>query len=65
MCGIAGLIRFGEKAEENIERMKERMLHRGPDAGGTWKSDDGEVVFGHRRTADAVALRAVCDGLQR
>ncbi len=51
MCGIAGLIRFGEKAEENIERMKERMLHRGPDAGGTWKSDDGEVVFGHRRLA--------------
>ena len=51
MCGIAGLIRFGEKSEENIERMKERMLHRGPDAGGTWKSDDGEVVLGHRRLA--------------
>ena len=51
MCGIAGLIRFGESSEENIERMKERMLHRGPDAGGTWKSDDGEVVLGHRRLA--------------
>ena len=51
MCGIAGLIRFGERSEENIERMKERMLHRGPDAGGTWKSDDGEVVLGHRRLA--------------
>ena len=29
--------------------MNERMLHRGPDAGGVWRSEDGKVVFGHRR----------------
>lgn len=25
------------------------MAHRGPDASGTWESDDGRVVFGHQR----------------
>ena len=29
--------------------MKARMLHRGPDAGGTYFSEDGQVTLGHRR----------------
>lgn len=49
MCGIAGLCNWKKDPEENIERMKQRMLHRGPDAGGTWRSPDGNVLFGHRR----------------
>ena len=49
MCGIAGFCNFYGKAQENIERMKERMHHRGPDAGGTYLSEDGNVVLGHRR----------------
>lgn len=49
MCGIAGLIRFGSGSERNIERMKERMVHRGPDGEGTWHNADGSVWFGHRR----------------
>lgn len=49
MCGIAGLIRFGSGSERNIERMKERMAHRGPDGEGTWHNADGSVWFGHRR----------------
>ena len=49
MCGIAGLVRFGDRAKENIERMKERMAHRGPDANGTWHNADGSVWFGHQR----------------
>ena len=55
MCGIAGFCNFpdrkgnGESLKENIERMKQRMYHRGPDAGGSWISEDGNVVFGHRR----------------
>jgi asparagine synthase (glutamine-hydrolysing) len=32
-----------------MERMKARMAHRGPDADGTWLSDDGEVCLGHQR----------------
>lgn len=49
MCGIAGFCNFAGNSIENIERMKARMLHRGPDAGGTFFSDDGRVVLGHRR----------------
>ncbi len=49
MCGIAGFCNWKENPEENIERMKQRMLHRGPDAGGTWFSEDRSLVFGHRR----------------
>lgn len=29
--------------------MNARMYHRGLDAGGIWASEDGHVVFGHRR----------------
>ncbi len=49
MCGIAGFCNFGGNRAENIERMKDRMFHRGPDAGGTFISEDGQVVLGHRR----------------
>lgn len=49
MCGIAGFCNFTGDRQANIERMKERMHHRGPDAGGTYISEDGQVVLGHRR----------------
>lgn len=49
MCGIAGLIGFGRTGRENMEKMRARMVHRGPDAGGTWVSPDGLVVLGHQR----------------
>lgn len=32
-----------------IERMKNAMVHRGPDGDGTWISADGTVGLGHRR----------------
>ena len=49
MCGIAGFCNHPENWKENIEKMNERMYHRGPNAGGYWATDDGNVVFGHRR----------------
>ena len=49
MCGIAGLCGFGTGTKENIEIMKSRMFHRGPDGEGTWISGDGRVGLGHRR----------------
>ncbi len=49
MCGIAGFCNFAGNGKENIERMKERMHHRGPDAGGCYFSEEGNVVLGHRR----------------
>ena len=49
MCGIAGFCNHPKNWEENIKKMNERMLHRGPDAGGIWANEDASVVFGHRR----------------
>ncbi len=49
MCGIAGLLKYKRDAKENIHRMNERMLHRGPDDEGIFVSENGEVALGHRR----------------
>jgi len=49
MCGIAGFCNGEFDWRRNIERMNERMYHRGPDASGIWASEDERVVFGHRR----------------
>lgn len=49
MCGIAGFCNLKGDKEKNIERMKERMYHRGPDAGGNYFSEDGSITLGHRR----------------
>ena len=54
MCGIAGFCNFHgsvKMQEENLEKMKQRMFHRGPDAGGSYFSEDGKVALGHRRLA--------------
>ena len=49
MCGIAGFCNGEFDWKKNIERMNERMYHRGPDASGIWASEDKQVVLGHRR----------------
>ena len=49
MCGIAGLCGWQGDWRRNIEKMNERMSHRGPDASGVWAEEDGSVVLGHRR----------------
>lgn len=49
MCGIAGFCNWKKDWQKNIERMNEKMYHRGPDASGVWSSDDHKVVMGHRR----------------
>lgn len=49
MCGIAGFCNGASDWRKNIEKMNERIYHRGPDASGVWASDDGKVVLGHRR----------------
>ena len=51
MCGIAGFCNWGEGWQRNIERMNEKMYHRGPDASGIRASEDDRVVLGHRRLA--------------
>lgn len=49
MCGIAGFCNYGKNWKENIDRMNEKMYHRGPDGVGVWASEDATVVLGHRR----------------
>ncbi len=49
MCGIAGFCNLKYDRSSNIEKMKEKLFHRGPDAGGSFFSEDGQVTFGHRR----------------
>lgn len=50
MCGIAGMasrLRNVERGE--VEAMRDRLTHRGPDDAGVWVSSDRVVGLGHRR----------------
>jgi asparagine synthase (glutamine-hydrolysing) len=54
MCGIAGIIgRLDDANRAALERMNDAMLHRGPDADGTWVSAPDARGWGtlltHRR----------------
>lgn len=53
MCGIAGVIDFSTNknaVDENIlTSMSDVILHRGPDSGGLWISDDRCCGFSFRR----------------
>src|SRR5215510_6965854 len=54
MCGIAGIIgRLNDSNRAALARMNDAMLHRGPDAGGTWVSSPDDrgwgVMLAHRR----------------
>ena len=54
MCGIAGIIgRLEEPNRAALERMSDAMVHRGPDASGTWASAPDARGWGallaHRR----------------
>ena len=55
MCGLIASYNYGGGApvvdEQTFERARDTMRTRGPDAAGYWCSDDGRVVFGHRRLA--------------
>ncbi|WP_100622797.1 asparagine synthase (glutamine-hydrolyzing) [Candidatus Coxiella mudrowiae] len=52
MCGIVGIISLNNVSLNSdllIEKMKNALLHRGPDGEGTWYSSDRRVFLGHRR----------------
>jgi len=51
MCGIAGIIAKRAVNKAAVGEMTARLAHRGPDGDGIWASEDGVVVFGHRRLA--------------
>ena len=53
MCGIAGALSIGHSnfsvREDYIVKMRDTMVHRGPDGAGVWVSPDRRIGFGHRR----------------
>ncbi len=49
MCGIAGLIGYRGDVEKSLQKMNDRMFHRGPDDGDIYISEDKNVALGHRR----------------
>jgi len=53
MCGIVGALSFNNSkfnvTESYIIRMRDTMIHRGPDSSGVWVSEDRRTGFGHRR----------------
>jgi asparagine synthase (glutamine-hydrolysing) len=51
MCGIVGVLAAAPVDERLVEAMRDRLVHRGPDAAGLWRSDDGRTCLGHRRLA--------------
>ncbi|MWV27573.1 asparagine synthase (glutamine-hydrolyzing) [Aurantiacibacter rhizosphaerae] len=53
MCGIAGFVDFERGLQRNpgrvVDDMRDALLHRGPDAGGSVLEAEGRVGLGHRR----------------
>jgi asparagine synthase (glutamine-hydrolysing) len=52
MCGIVGIFSQEEPLERGLlEKMRDTMVHRGPDDAGTWVSPNGTLGLAHRRLA--------------
>ncbi len=53
MCGIAGIIqsRPGISSKEQLKKMTDTLVHRGPEGEGSWQNENGTVLLGHRRLA--------------
>lgn len=51
MCGIVGLCNYKHDVKKNIENMKKRMVHRGPDSNGSYFDENVPLAFGHQRLA--------------
>jgi asparagine synthase (glutamine-hydrolysing) len=47
MCGIAGFLGRGDA--DDLQRMTDALVHRGPDAGGHWSDPERGLWLGHRR----------------
>lgn len=53
MCGIVGAIKTSDNSfqisEDYLIRMRDTMVHRGPDGSGVWVSESKDVGLAHRR----------------
>ena len=68
MCGIAGILSFSPEIwpveKTTLVRMRDTMIHRGPDGAGVWLNQNAIIGFGHRRLAvidlSEAALQPMC-----
>jgi asparagine synthase (glutamine-hydrolysing) len=55
MCGIAAIFAYGSTVNgvdrDDLRRIRDHMVTRGPDGFGEWYSGDNRVGLGHRRLA--------------
>ena len=54
MCGICGIRAFSDGFacdDDLVVRMRDTMVHRGPDDAGSWTDPRGRCALGHRRLA--------------
>lgn len=54
MCGIVGVYNFKNSSsvkEKDAVKMRDSLIHRGPDSAGVYISPDKKVGLGHRRLA--------------
>jgi asparagine synthase (glutamine-hydrolysing) len=55
MCGLAGIFAYSHHApavdSDELLRIREQMIRRGPDGAGLWLSPDQRVGLAHRRLA--------------
>lgn len=53
MCGIVGALAFNTSdfvvTDDYIVKMRDSMIHRGPDGAGVWTAPDRTIGLGHRR----------------
>ena len=52
MCGISGIYNYkidSEVKDYDLSKMRDSMLHRGPDNGMNWISEDKKIGLSHRR----------------
>lgn len=69
MCGIVGTLVYKRSSftvtEPYIVKMRDTMVHRGPDGGGVWISPDKRIGLGHRRLSiidlTTVANQPMCN----
>lgn len=53
MCGIVGIVNTQQVpvSPEQLDSMRDRLVHRGPDSCGSWISESRHVGLAHRRLA--------------
>jgi asparagine synthase (glutamine-hydrolysing) len=53
MCGLAGILNLSSNknsvSNDLLTKVRDTMLHRGPDGGENWIDEDGRIGLAHRR----------------